>query len=152
MFILSLDWFISWAKWNQSTQPHVTSIKSILILLFRLRLILPSGFLFPTFLPKPYIRSSLHSSYIPCQSVPPWLKYMNTSSSWGKEHKLWRSLQCSTTSSFSGQNIPLSTLSSKALSLRSSLNAIDKVLHSCKTIGNIVVLCMLTTLLIFLMI
>jgi hypothetical protein len=63
----------------------------------------------------------------------------------GEEYKLWSSSLCSVlqppiTSSLFGQNILLNTLFSNTLSLCSSLNIRDQVLHPYRTTGKIIVL------------
>jgi hypothetical protein len=63
----------------------------------------------------------------------------------GEECRLWSSLLWSflyspVTSSLLGQNIPLNTLFSNTLRLRSSLNISDQVSHSYKTADKIIVL------------
>jgi len=64
---------------------------------------------------------------------------------YGEQHRSLSSSLCSflhspVTSSLLGPNILLNTLFSDTLSLRSSLNVRDQVLHPYKTIGRIIVL------------
>jgi hypothetical protein len=63
----------------------------------------------------------------------------------GGDYKLWSSwlrsfLQSPVTSSLIGPNILFSTLFSNTLSLRSSLNVREKVLHPYRTSGQIIIL------------
>jgi hypothetical protein len=63
----------------------------------------------------------------------------------GEEYRLFSSSLCNflhapVTSSFLGPNIPLNTLFSNTLSLRSYLNVSDQVSHPYKTTGKIIVL------------
>jgi hypothetical protein len=86
--------------------------------------------------------SSPHACYMPCPSHLPWLYCSNYT--W-RRVKLWSSslcsfLQPSITSSFLRQNILLSTLFSNTLSLYSSLNFRDQVLHPYRPTGKVIVL------------
>jgi hypothetical protein len=79
-FTRTFHQFLSWARPIQSTSPHTTSPRSIIILSTHLRLGLPSGlFSFPlVFPPIIYMSSSSpHSCYMPCPSHPPQLDYSN---------------------------------------------------------------------------
>jgi hypothetical protein len=75
-FTTALHLFLSWARQIQSTSPHPTSPRSILILSTHLCLGLPSG-LFPSGFPTNnlYTFSSPHSCYMTRPSHPPWLDY-----------------------------------------------------------------------------
>jgi hypothetical protein len=59
---------------------------------------------------------------------------------WEVHSTFWSFLHSPVTSSFLGPNIPLSTLFSNTLSLRSSLNVSDQVSHPYKTTGKIIIL------------
>jgi hypothetical protein len=75
-FTRTLHLSLSWATPIQSTSPHPTSTRSILILSNHLRLGLPSGSFPQAFLPTTYTRSSSpHSCYMPRPSHPLLLSY-----------------------------------------------------------------------------
>jgi hypothetical protein len=78
-FTTALHLFLSWARPIQSTSPHPTSPRSILILSTFLRLGLHSG-LFPSGFPTNNLYAfiySPHSYYMPRPSHPPRLDYSN---------------------------------------------------------------------------
>jgi len=124
--------------------PIPTSWRPILILLFHLRLGLPSV-LFPTVFPP---QNPVYTSPLPHTCYMPRLSH---SSCFDHQHNIWwtvRSLSPTlciflhspVTSPVLGPNILLSTLFSKTLSVRSSLNVSDQVSHPYKTTRNITVL------------
>jgi hypothetical protein len=79
VFTRALHWSLFWARSIQSIPPHPISLRSTLILSTHLRLGPPSG-LFSFWLPPEYpmcIPLRPHSSYVPCQSHPPWLGHSN---------------------------------------------------------------------------
>ena len=135
---------LSWASLNQSISSHPTSWISILILSSHLRLGFPSGLFlsgFPTkslytFLLYP-ICSTLLTNFI--------LPYFTTWKIFGEQYRslsysLFSFLQSPVTLSPLDPNIPLNTLFSNTLSLRSSLSLSDRVSHPYKTTGKIIVL------------
>jgi hypothetical protein len=76
-FTRFLRLFLSWVRPIQSTSPHPTSPRSILILFTHLRLGLPSG-LFPSGFPTNNLYALLfspNSCYMPRPSHPPRLNY-----------------------------------------------------------------------------
>ena len=78
----------------------------------------------------------LHMCYMP---LPSPFRFI-TQTVLGEEYRSWSSSFCSFASSLLDPNIPLSTLFSNTLSLRSSLNVSDQVSHPYKTTGKIIVL------------
>ena len=126
---------LSWASSNQSTPPHHISRRSILTLSSHLHLGLPNG-LFPSGFPTKtlYTPPPTHTRYMPRPSTIFGEQYRSLSSS------LRSFLHSPVNSSLLGPNILLNTLFSNTLSLRSSLNVSDQVLHPYKTTGKITVL------------
>jgi hypothetical protein len=96
-------------------------------------------------------QNSVHTSPLPIRAAWPahrTLLYLITRLIFGEEYRSWSSSLCSflhspLTSYLSGPNVPLNTIFSDNLSLRSSLNVSDQVSHPCKTTGKIVILCIL---------
>ena len=134
---------LSWASSIQSTTPHHTSWRSILILSFHLRLGPPKwslSFRFPHqnpvyASPLPHTRYMLrpsHSSrFYHANHVGCGIQSLSSS--------LCSFLYSPVTSSLLAPNIFLNTLFSN-LSLRSSLNVNDQVSHPYKTTGKLIVL------------
>ena len=128
---------LSWAKSIQSTPPHPTSWRSILILSSHLHLGLPTG-LFPSGFPTKTLYTPLIS---PIRAAcPDHLILLNWSRKqyWVRstDHYAPHYVVFSTppvTSSLLCPNVLLSTLFSNTLSIRSSLNVSDKVSHPYKT-------------------
>ena len=135
---------LSWASSIQSTPPHHTYWRSILILSSHLSLGLPSG-LFPSDFPTKTLYTPL---LFPIRATCPAHLILLDFNTWNVLVKQYRSLSSSlcyflhstVTSSFLGPNILLNTLSSKTLGLRSSLHVSDQVSHPYKTTGKIIVL------------
>ena len=124
---------LSWARSIQSKPPHPTSWRSILLLSSHLRLCLPNG-LFPSGFPTKTwctplpssIRATCHAHLIHLDLI--------TRIIFGEQHRSLSSSLCSflhshVTSSLLDPSIPLSTLFSDTLSLRSSLTVSDQVAH-----------------------
>ena len=129
---------------RSSSCPHPTSLRSVLLLFSHLCLDLSSGLLLICFPTK-----TLHAFLLSTKSAicPTHFSLLDliTRIIIGEEYRAWSSLLCSllhsaVTSSLLGPNILLSTLFSKTLSLRSSLNASDQVSHPYKTTGKILAL------------
>jgi hypothetical protein len=135
---------LSWASSIQSTHPHPTSRRSVLILSYPLRLGLPSGLL-PSGFPTKTLYTTLPSPIRATCLAHLILFYFITRTILGEEYRLFSSslynfLHSPVTSSLLGPNILLNTLFSSTLSLRSSLNVSDQVSHPYKTTGKIIVL------------
>jgi hypothetical protein len=138
---------LCWAKSTQSMPSHRASWSYILILATHLRLCLPSG-IFPSgFLIKTLYKSLLTpvSATCPTHLIP---LELITRKMLGEEYRslsslLYNYLHSLVASSPLYPNVLLSILFLNSLSLRSSLNLSDQVLHPCKTTGKILVLCIL---------
>ena len=136
--------FLSWANPIQSTIPHPTSWRSILILSTHLRLGLPSGLL-----PFGFSTNTLYTPLSsPIRATCPAhfiLLDFITRTILGEEYRSLSSSLCSllhspVTSSLLGPNILLNTIFSNTLSFLSSLNVNDQASHPYKTTGKIRVL------------
>jgi hypothetical protein len=144
VFTRALHWSLSWASSIQSIPSHPISRRSILILSTYLCLGLPNGLFlsgFPTYILYACLFSPIHATCL----AHLILRYLIILMMFCKEYKLWSSslwsfLQSLITSSLFGTNIPLSILFSNTLSLCSSLNVRDQVLHPHRTTGKIIVL------------
>ena len=135
---------LSWANPIQSTYPHPTSWRSILILSTHLRLGLPSG-LFPSGFPTKNIHAPLST---PIRAICPAhliLLDFITRTILGEEYRSLSSSLCSllhspVTSSLLGPNNLLNTIFSNTLSFLSSLNVSYQASQPYKTTGKIIVL------------
>ena len=132
-FTSAHNFSLSWASSIQSIPTYHTSWKSILILFSHLRLglsscLFPSGFLH---------QNPVYAFPLPIRATCPAhliLLYFITRTIFGEQYRSLSSLLCSllhspVTSSLLGPNIPLNTLFSNTLFLRSSLSMNDQVSH-----------------------
>ena len=126
---------LSWASPIQSTYPHPTSWRSILILPTHLRLCLPSGLLPSGFPTKTPLSSTIRAT---CPAHLILLDFI-TRTILGEEYKSFSSSLCNllhspVTSSLLGPNILLYTMFSNTLSFLSSRNVSDQASHPYKSI------------------
>ena len=135
---------LSWVSLMQYIPPHPTSWRFILMLSSHLRQGLPSA-LFPSGFPTKTLYTPLLS---PIRATCPahfiLLDFISRTIL-GEEYRSLSSSLCSFlhspfASSLLGPNIPLNTLFSNTLSLRSSLNVSDQVSHPYQTTGKITIL------------
>ena len=135
---------LSWASPIQSTYPHLTSWRSILILSTHLHLDLPSG-LFPFGFPTKNLYDPLSSPIrATCPAHLILLDFI-TRTILVEEYRSLSSSLCNlhhppVTSSLLGPNILLNTIFSNTLSFLSSLNVSDQASHPYKTTGKNIVL------------
>ena len=134
---------LSWANPIQSTYPHPTSWRSVLIISIHLRLGLPSG-LFPSGFHTKILYAPLFSPI--SATCPAHLILLDfiTRTILGEEYRSLSSSLCSllhspVTSSLLGPNIHLNTMFSNTLSFLSSLTVSDQASHPYKTTGKIIV-------------
>ena len=124
---------LSWASPIQSTYPHSTSWRSILILSTHLSLGLPSGLL-PSGFPTKTLYTPLSSPIrATCPAHLILLDFI-TRTILGEQYKSFSSSLCNLlhspiTSSLLGPNILLNTMFSHTLSFLSSCNMNDQVSH-----------------------
>ena len=130
---------LSWISPIQSTYPHPTSWRSVLILSTHLRLGPPSG-LFPYGFPTKTLHTPLSSPIRATYPAHPILLDFITRTILGEEYRSFSSslfilLHSPITSSLLGPNILLNTIFSNTLSFLSSRRVNDQVSHPYKTKG-----------------